>query len=117
MLDMNLQSFASQDRIPIPNGLPDKPGPKLVSAKGKVEHLVVVLEYGEDLYAQTEKVLNDGNVPMLIAGGTALTWSSKGYIGFVPGSGTKLSVGVVRFDEQKAPVIAKYKISTELPSE
>ena len=66
MLDMDLQRFVQSGPPKIPNGLPDKPGPKLVSAKGTVERLVVVLENGEDLKAATERVLADGNVPAVV---------------------------------------------------
>lgn len=105
MLDMNLQRFSHQDPTPtppptIPNGLPDKPGPKLVSAKGNVERLVVVLENDDNLKAATKRVLNDGNVPAVVVNGLLMTWSINCYIGFYPESGTELVVYVGMFDDQ-----------------
>lgn len=110
MLDMNLQRFVHQDPTPIsiPNGLPDKPGPKLVSAKGKVERLVVVLEDDEDLKAATQRVLEDGNVPALRLTSGLMTWSGHGYIGFAPKSATALGVYIGTFDEQGVLTIAEY---------
>ena len=86
MLDMNLQRFSNVDKpvIPIPNGLPDKPGPQLVSAKGKVGHLVVVLEADDNLKAATQRVLADGNVPAVAVTAGLMTWTGHGYIGFAP---------------------------------
>ena len=112
MLDMNLQRFADQgptNDTHIPNGLPDKPGPKLVSAKGKVEHLVVVLEADENLKAATQRVLKDGNVPaLLLPNSILMTWSMDSYIGFGLVSGTELSVGVGKFDDQGELNITNY---------
>lgn len=118
MLDMNLQRFSSQDHTPtsIPNGLPDKPGPKLVSAKGKVEHLVVVLEVDENLKAATERVLEDGNVPAVVVTSGLMTWSGHGYIGFAPKSATALGVYIGTFDNQGKLRINDYiaTIATEI---
>ena len=105
MLDMNLQRFSHQDPTPtpttiIPNGLPDKPGPKLVSAKGNVERLVVVLEDDDNLKAATKSVLEDGNVPAVVVTGGLMTWFGDGYIGFSPKSATALGVYVGMFDDQ-----------------
>ena len=103
MLDMNLQRFSSQDPTNppiIPNGLPDKPGPKLVSAKGNVERLVVVLEDNDNLEAATKRVLKDGNVPALMFTSGLMTWNGNGYIGFAPKSATALGVYIGRFDDQ-----------------
>ena len=103
MLEMNLQRFFHEDPTPppiIPNGLPDKPGPKLVSAKGKVERLVVVLEYDEDLKAATQRVLEDGNVPAVRLTGGVMTWNGNSYIGFAPKSATALGVYIGIFDAQ-----------------
>lgn len=108
MLDMNLQRFVHQDPTSIPNGLPDKPGPKLVSAKGKVERLVVVLEDDEDLKAATQRVLEDGNVPALRLTSGLMTWSGHGYIGFAPKSATALGVYIGTFDEQGVLTITEY---------
>lgn len=113
MLDMNLQRFAHQDPTPtpttiIPNGLPDKPGPKLVSAKGKVEHLVVVLENDDNLKAATKRVLDDGNVPAVVVTGGLMTWFGDGYIGFAHKSETALGVYVGMFDNQGAFTITEY---------
>ena len=109
MLEMNLQRFSHQDPTPIiPNGLPDKPGPKLVSAKGKVEHLVVVLEDDEDLKAATQRVLEDGNVPAVVVSGGMMTWSGNSYIGFDPKSDTALGVYVGKFDAQGVLKITEY---------
>ena len=107
MLEMNLQRFANQRPI-IPNGLPDKPGPKLVSAKGKVEHLVVVLEDDEDLKAATQRVLEDGNVPAVVVTSGLMTWSGKSYIGFAHKSDTALGVYVGKFDAQGVLKITEY---------
>lgn len=112
MLDMNLQRFADQGPTTntiIPNGLPDKPGPKLVSAKGKVEHLVVLLEADENLKAATQRVLKDGNVPaLLLPNSILMTWSKDSYIGFSLVSGTELLVSVGKFDDQGMPNITSY---------
>lgn len=112
MLDMNLQRFANQDPTTntiIPNGLPDKPGPKLVSAKGKVEHLVVVLEADDNIKAATQRALNDGNVPaVLLPDGLLMTWSKDSYIGFSLVSDTELSFIVGKFNDQGAVNITTY---------
>ena len=111
MLEMNLQRFSSQDHTHppiIPNGLPDKPGPKLVSAKGNVEHLVVVLEDDDNLKAATKRVLEDGNVPALAVTGGLMTWTGNSYIGFAPKSATALGVYVGKFDEQGKLHITEY---------
>ena len=113
MLEMNLQRFSTQDPTPppppiIPNGLPDKPGPKLVSAKGKVERLVVVLEDDEDLKAATRRVLKDGNVPAVVVSGGMMTWSGNSYIGFAPKSDTALGGYVGKFDAQGVLKITEY---------
>lgn len=108
MLDMNLQRF--KDTIPprIPDGLPDKPGPKLVSAKGKAERLVVVLEDDDNLKAATQRVLEDGNVPSVMVTSGLMTWSGHGYVGFAPKSATALGVYVGTFDEQGVLKITEY---------
>lgn len=108
MLDMNLQRFAHRDPTLIPIGLPDKPGPKLVSVKGKVERLVVVLENGEDLKAATERVLADGNVPAVVVTSGLMTWTGRSYIGFAHKSATALGVYVGTFDEQGVLKITEY---------
>ena len=108
MLDMNLQRFVHQDPIPIPNGLPDKPGPKLVSAKGTVEHLVVVLEADDNLKAATQRVLKDGNVPAVRLTEGMMTWSGSSYIAFAPKSATALGVYVGTFDAQGVLKITEY---------
>lgn len=108
MLDMNLQRFKEDTPPMIPNGLPDKPGPKLVSAKGKVERLVVVLEDDEDLKAATQRVLEDGNVPAVVVTSGLMIWNGHGYVGFVPKSPTALGVYVGGFDEQGALKITEY---------
>lgn len=108
MLDMNLQRFVYQDPASIPNGLPDKPGPKLVSAKGKVERLVVVLEDDEDLKAATQRVLEDGNEPAVVVNNLLMTWSINCYIGFGLDSDTKLGVAVGQFDDQGLLKITTY---------
>lgn len=113
MLDMNLQSFSHQDPTPptppiIPNGLPDKPGPKLVSAKGNVERLVVVLEDDDNLKAATRRALEDGNIPAVVVTGDLMTWSGNGYIGFAPKSATALGVYVGKFDNQGKLHITEY---------
>ena len=104
MLDMNLQRFASQaptHPADIPNGLPDKPGPKLVSAKGNVERLVVVLENDDNLKAATKRVLDDGNVPAVVVNNILLTWNGNGYIGFgFESNTTKLGAAVGAFNDQ-----------------
>lgn len=115
MLDMNLQRFGNQvptNDTHIPNGLPDKPGPKLVSAKGKVEHLVVVLELDDNLKAATQRVLKDGNVPALaLPNGILMTWSMNSYISFVPVSDTELSFSVGKFDDQGDLNITSYIVT------
>ena len=113
MLDMNLQRFSHQDPTPptppiIPNGLPDKPGPKLVSAKGNVERLVVVLEDDDNLKAATRRALEDGNVPAVMLTGGMMTWSGNSYIGFAPKSDTALGVYVGKFDNQGKLHITEY---------
>lgn len=112
MLDMNLQRFADQGPTTntiIPNGLPDKPGPKLVSAKGKVEHLVVVLEADENIKAATQRVVKDGNVPaVLLPDGSLMIWSSNSYIGFGLFSDTELVFRVGKFNDQGAVNITSY---------
>ena len=111
MLDMNLQRFANPGPTPtpiIPNGLPDKPGPKLVSAKGNVERLVVVLEDDDNLKAATKSVLEDGNVPAVVVTGGLMTWFGDGYIGFAPKSETALGVYVGTFDDQGALTLTEY---------
>lgn len=93
----------------IPQELRDVPGPKLVSAKGKVERLVVVLEVDDHLKAATERVLADGNVPAVaVTGGRLMTWSGTGYIGFDINSNTKLGVYVGMFDGQGKLRIVNY---------
>ena len=113
MLEMNLQRFSHQDPTPIhppiiPNGLPDKPGPKLVSAKGNVERLVVVLEDDDNLKAATRRALEDGNIPAVVVTGGLMTWSGDGYIGFAPKSDTALGFYVGKFDAQGALKITEY---------
>ena len=113
MLEMNLQRFSHQDPTPptppiIPNGLPDKPGPKLVSAKGNVERLVVVLEDDDNLKAATKRVLDDGNTPAVVVTGGLMTWFGDGYISFVPKSATALGIYVGAFDNQGKLHITEY---------
>ena len=111
MLEMNLQRFNDLPPTPppiIPNGLPDKPGPKLVSAKGNVERLVVVLEDDDNLKAATKSVLEDGNVPAVVVTYGLMTWFGNGYIGFAPKSATSLGVYVGKFDEQGVLKITEY---------
>lgn len=111
MLEMNLQRFSSQEPTHppiIPNDLPDKPGPKLVSAKGNVERLVVVLEDDDNLKAATKRVLKNGNVPAVAVTGGLMTWSGSSYIGFAPKSATALGVYVGKFDEQEVLKITEY---------
>ena len=113
MLDMNLQRFANQDPTPptpppIPNGLPDKPGPKLVSAKGNVERLVVVLENNDNLKAATKRVLDDGNVPAVVVNNILMTWNINCYIGFGFDSDTTLGVAAGKFNDQGALNITTY---------
>lgn len=117
MLDMNLQRFVNKGPIPIPNGLPDKPGPKLVSAKGKVERLVVVLEDEEDLKAATQRVLKDGNVPAVRLTEGMMTWSGSSYIGFAPKSATALGVYVGTFDAQGVLKITEYTATIAVSSD
>ena len=103
MLEMNLQRFAHQDPTPppiIPNGLPEKPGPKLVSTKGNVERLVVVLENNDNLKAATKRVLDDGNAPAIVVNDVLMTWSFNCYIGFGLDSDTGLGVAVGTFNDQ-----------------
>lgn len=113
MIEMNLQRFSHQDPAPIhppiiPNGLPDKPGPKLVSAKGNVERIVVVLEDDDNLKAATKRVLEDGNVPAVVVTGGLMTWSGDGYIGFAPKSATALGVYIGKFNDQGKLLITEY---------
>ena len=108
MLDMNLQRFSGKKPPMIPNELPDKPGPKLVSSKGKVEHIVVVLEADDNLKAATQRVLEDGNVPAVAVTSGLMTWSGSSYIGFAPKSATALGVYVGTFDAQGALKITEY---------
>lgn len=114
MLDMNLQRFSHQDPTPtptpiIPNGLPDKPGPKLVSSKGNVERLVVVLENNDNLKAATNRVLDDGNVPAVVVNNILMTWSINCYIGIgFESSTTKLGVVVGTFNDQGKLNVASY---------
>ena len=95
----------------IPQELPDKPGPKLVSAKGKVERLVAPLVYGDDLYTQTMKVLADGNVPTLAVNGVMLNWTGSAYVGLYIVSDTKLGVRVVYFNDQHMPEKTTYGVA------
>lgn len=114
MLDMNLQRFAHLDPTPptppiIPNGLPDKPGPKLVSAKGNVERLVVVLEADDNLKAATKRVLKDGNVPAVVVNNILMTWSINCYIGFgFESSTTTFGVIVGTFNDQGKLNVTSY---------
>lgn len=108
MLNMNLQRFKETTPLMIPNELPDKPGPKLVSAKGNVEHLVVVLEVDDHLKAATQRVLEDGNVPAVRLTEGMMTWSGNSYIGFAPKSATALGVYVGTFDAQGVLKITAY---------
>lgn len=100
MLDMDLQRFGQSCPPTIPNGLPDKPGPKLVSAKGTVERLVVVLEVDDHLEAATERVLKDGNVPAVVLTGGMMTWTGHSYIGFSFISAEELGIYVGTFNDQ-----------------
>lgn len=116
MLEMNLQRFANQDPTPapttiIPNGLPDKPGPKLVSAKGKVERLVVVLEDDDNLKAATRRALEDGNIPAVVVTGGLMTWHGDGYIGFALKSPTALGVYIGKFDAQGVLKVTEYTVT------
>lgn len=108
MLEMNLQRFKELKPTIIPNGLPDKPGPKLVSAKGKVERLVVVLEADDNLKAATRRVLDDGNIPAVVVNGVLMTWFGDGYIGFAPKSATALGVYVGEFNDQGKLNVTSY---------
>lgn len=108
MLDMNLQRFSMSKPPMIPNALPDKPGPKLVSAKGNVEHLVVALEVNDSLKAATQRVLEDGNMPAVRLTKGMMTWSGNSYIGFAPKSATALGVYIGTFDAQGALKITEY---------
>ncbi len=108
MLDMNLQRFTTEQPPMIPNELQDKPGPKLVSAKGTVERLVVVLETDDHLKAATQRVLKDGNVPAVAVTDGLMTWSGNSYIGFAHKSATALGVYVGTFDEQGAFKVTEY---------
>lgn len=109
MLDMNLQQFSNETHIKkIPSELPDKPGPKLVSAKGRAEHLVVVLKDDENLKAATKRVLADGNMPAVAVTGCLMTWTGNDYVGFSFKSATKLGVYVGTFDAQGALTITEY---------
>lgn len=115
MLDMNLQRFADpKPPTPpiIPNGLPDKPGPKLVSAKGNVERLVVVLENNDNLKAATKRVLKDGNVPAVVVNNILMTWSFDGYIGFgFESNTTKLGIAVGVFNDQGKLNVTSYAVT------
>ena len=114
MLEMNLQRFnnpAPPTPPIIPNGLPDKPGPKLVSVKGNVEHLVVVLKDDDNLKAATKSVLEDGNVPAVAVTGGLMTWFGDGYIGFSPKSETALGVYVGTFNDQGALTLTEYAVT------
>ncbi len=108
MLDMNLQRFNEKPPAKIPSELPDTPGPKLVSAKGRAERLVVVLKDDENLEAATNRVLADGNVPAVAVTGDLMTWTGQCYIGFAFGSDTKLGVYVGAFNDQGVLKITKY---------
>lgn len=113
MLEMNLQRFSHQDPTPstppiIPSGLPEKPGPKLVSTKGNVERLVVVLENDDNLKAATKRVLKDGNHPAIVVNDTLMTWSFNCYIGFGLDLGTGLGVAVGTFNDQGKLNVAAY---------
>lgn len=108
MLDMNLQRFSSNPPPPIPNGLPPMPGPKLVSAKGKIERLVVVLERDENLAFATRRVLEEGNMPAVAVTRGLMTWTGNSYIGLKPKSATALGVYVGSFDEQGVFKITEY---------
>ena len=116
MLDMNLQRFKEVKPLMIPNELPDKPGPKLVSAKGNVEHLVVVLEVDDNLKAATRRVLEDGNVPAVAVTSGLMTWSGNSYIGFAPKSDTALGVYIGTFDTQGAFKITEYTATIAVAS-
>lgn len=116
MLDMNLQRFAIQAPASppiIPNGLPDNPGPKLVSAKGNVESLVVVLENNDSLKSATKRVLKDGNVPAVVVNNLLMTWSIDCYIGigFVSSTTTKLEVVVGTFNDQGKLNVTSYTVT------
>ena len=115
MLDMNLQRFATPKPTPppiIPNGLPDKPGPKLVSAKGNVERLVVVLENDDNLKAATKRVLDDGNVPAVVANNILMTWNIDRYIGFgFESSTTTLGAAVGTFNDQGKLNVTGYVVT------
>lgn len=99
MLEINLQRFATRP-ADIPNDLLDRPGPKLVSAKGNVERLVVVLENDDNLKAATKHVLKDGNMPAIVVNDVLMIWSFNCYIGFGLDSDTGLEVGVGTFNDQ-----------------
>lgn len=109
---MNLQRFSHQDptlTTIIPNGLPDKPGPKLVSAKGNVESLVVVLENNDSLKSATKRVLKDGNVPAVVVNNLLMTWSVNCYIGIgFESSTTKLGIVVGTFNDQGKLNVTSY---------
>lgn len=115
MLYMNLQRFGNQgptNDTHIPNGLPDKPGPKLVSAKGKVEHLVVLLEVDDNIKAATQRALKDGNVPaLLLPNGILMTWSMDSYIGFRLFSDTELLFMVGKFTDQGEINLTTYTVT------
>lgn len=98
MSEISVQAHATPK--PIPQGLPDKPGPKLVSEKGKVERLVVVLDDDANLEAATERVLKEGNVPAVVVTGGLMTWSGNGYIGFSFISAAELGIYVGTFNDQ-----------------
>ena len=116
MLDMNLQRFANQNptlTTIIPNGLPDKPGPKLVSAKGNVERLVVVLENDDNLKAATKRVLDDGNVPAVVVNNILMTWNIDSYIGIAfESSTTTLGAAVGKFNDQGKLNVTGYVVTS-----
>ena len=112
MLEMNLQRFGSYTPPIIPNGLPDKPGPKLVIAKGNVERLVVVLENDDNLKAATNRVLDDGNVPAVMVNNILMTWNIGRYIGFgFASSTTKLGAVVGAFNDQGKLNVTAYALT------
>ena len=117
MLEMNLQRFSHQDPTPppppiIPNGLPDKPGPKLVSAKGNVERLVVVLENNDNLKYATKRVRDDGNAPAVVVNNILMTWNSDGYIGFgFDSNTTTLGALVGEFNNQGKLNVTGYVVT------
>lgn len=117
MLEMNLQRFSHQDPTPptppiIPNGLPEKPGPKLASTKGNVERLVVVLENDDNLKSATKRVLDDGNVPAVVVNNILMTWNIDRYIGFgFVSSTTTLGAAVGAFNDQGKLNVTGYVVT------